>query len=669
MNLVPAALCAELVGGSVRATQRRFGQIARGEVQDWRKHPIKVELMRGVGGAGGINYGARQDSLWPTLQQLLKDHFALVEAPPVVQHLGEHRAIERDWYLRKLGHLLALKPRSLELVAAVRALAAQDNLDDWRGRPIKLTERTIQRRLKLYRDKGVAAFAPKPRADKGKPKVIISLLCDWVLNHDHEKLLTIRKVICDLVAQHRKSSLVRVTLLANLRLRDELAAAGVPTEQLTDAVCTVPRRLISRVRRKFNVLNLFENRHKDFQDIKPRVRRDPTTLRAMQLVCIDVTPFDIVMLRPDGSRAHARGICALDVGTARLFFHYVLCEKGTAIRNADMIDFLVLMATDPAWGLPEEIYIDNGKENLCFERLEEVLQLVSQARGTDGRDVLIHRSRPRNAPAKPVESYFAAFNKFLQDLLGYTGGNRMSSHSESLDRPAFPFDGGIDFFRSILNGRLLEWEIHILRGAFKGHRPREIYQGNLDRGWRPIMIDPQNLATVFAKDKLIKFKQGTLNWNGQLWRCKELPLECWQRQVIVRIPLYRTNVNELAVLHPDTREVIGVARPEPLYEYGDPAGPEAARDLNTSAIRQIRTLQKTVPALDTMAYGQQVAAAIPRAPVATPEGLVSIGTDVARALSEPPAERDARNKQAKATRIRKATAIYGAQLRNRGFLK
>ncbi len=555
------------------------------------------------------------------------------------------RRDELNWWLLILRPLLHL-PRGAKCKATVAALVERNDLTDWRGRPIKLYGRTIYRRLKSYREEGASAFVAKARSDKGKSRVVISELFDRALNYDHDSLLKMRTSLLTFIKQHRKASLVRTTLISKLKLKEE-AAAFIKVDEFPDKTFRVPRRLIDGARREYKVVNLFESRRKTFEDMRPRVRRDPTTLRPMQIVCIDVTPFDIVMLRPDGSRAHARGISMLDVGTARLQFYYVLCEKGTGVRNADLIQAFIEMAVDPAWGVPEEIYVDNGKEMLFADHLEDALQLIKEARGRDGREVAVHRSIVRNAQGKPVESYHAAFNKWIQDCPGYTGGDRMNAHSDSLHRPVKPLIGDLDYLRKIVDGRLLEFDHHEMRGAFAGRTPYDIYTEKR-KNWQSFLIDPREIDRCFMKDETRVVDRGAVSWNGQQWHCDGLHIQWWGRKIILRTPLFNSPPDQLAVLDPKTRQLIAVATRQRAYAYGDPEGPKAAAKLASEARSPVRTLSRDIPPIDTIAEGLRLQSGLRKPEAPSVAGIVSISkqhADEAAALAEPVAVREDRRQQ------------------------
>lgn len=242
---------AQIAGISNQKARRALALALSGK--PWRGVYLGVTTAYGRGGERGISYLVRPASLPPELQEALKARLAPVERPSI--EFAEHGAAERDWWLRMLGPLLKL-PRGPERASAIATLAAQDNLTDWAGRPIALTDRTIRRRLKQYYDQGAVAFAPRARADKGRPKVIISLKAEQAIPFDTETWEDIASKLRAYIRGHWKENVTYMLIQsrANERFGELLKEAGFDhAHTLPPETLDVPRRFIEAERRYRNV--------------------------------------------------------------------------------------------------------------------------------------------------------------------------------------------------------------------------------------------------------------------------------------------------------------------------------------------------------------------------------------------------------------------------------
>lgn len=669
MSQITLPELATLAGISRQALEKALQKIMRGEATRWHGAQLVICQTRGRGGRSGLNYKVRIDSLPADLQQRLKDHRSIVDRP-VLQN-ADHRAAKNNWFLLILSPALVHPPRSAERRAALDSICARP-LTDWRGRSFAPSRRTFERWLAAYERSGVAAFAPRARADKGKSKVIISLAAEQAISFDADTWENIAAELRAYIRGHWKAgaTLKLIEGRANIKFRELIEAAGFGhCNALSEKTFIVPRRFIVAERAYRSVHTLYKDR-KTHDDNKFRTQRSRAHLSPMDWVIGDVHPVDIVSTREDGSTAHARMIAWLDGATNRLRFDLVLCEPGTGIRNADLVQSFCRMLADPTWGMPRTLYIDNGSEYRFADNIDDAMQLVAQLRGADGRTARVVRALPYNASAKPIESMFAALEKMLQDIPGHTGGDRMNKKTERVGRPTKAFAGTLAQLTAIIQGRMLEMETYPMRGALNGRSPRQMYQAAIDSGWQPVSVDPREILTVFATDRECKINKGVITFDNKRWACDEMA-SYFDDKVIARVPRFWP-ASKLALLHPKTRELIGVAEPVEIFAFDDPAGAQFSKQVDKRRRGAIRALDRSTPDIDTVQEGLRIAAMIPPAPIAAPIANIGISNEaaeIARALAEPQTERTDRQKQARETRSRKATEIYGAQLLNRGFLK
>ncbi len=662
---IPAETFAELAGISARKARFALAR-AMARSRPWRGANLEVRCVRGRGGRSGLRYEVGVDSLPHALQERLKESLKPTSLP-LFAELTPRRSAEREWWLRILGPLLGMS-RGRERAAAIDALAGRRDLADWRGLPIVLTPRTIHRRLQAYREQGALAFAPRVRADKGHAKVLISLAAETSIPFDDETWERIAHDLRTFIRGHwvEGATLKLIQGRSNLKFRELIEVAGFShCSTLPQETFFVPRRFIEAERKYRHVHTLFRDR-KTYEDNRYRVSRSRAGMMPMDWVIGDVHPLDIVIIREsDGRPAHARLIGWLDCATNRLRADMVLCEPGTGIRNADVIKSFHRMVTDRAWGMPKTLYIDNGREYRFADNLNDALQLVAQLRGGDGRSSRIAHAQPYNAAAKPIESMFAVLERMLQDVPGHTGGDRLNKKTEHVGHPTKAFPGTLQQLAAIVGARILEMQMYPMRGALNGKSPRQAYDAAVAAGWQPVMVDDREILTVFATDLVRTITKGVISYDSRNWRCPELA-HYFEKRVIARVPQF-WRPDKLALLHIKTREPIGVAEPIGTIAFDDPAGARISRLADKDRQQAIRELGLSVPALDTVAEGFRTLSSMRPAGIAEPiatVGLSDEASNIARALSEPPAERETRQRQARRARIAKAVQTYAPRDRS-----
>lgn len=647
---------AQLAGISERMARKAIA----GAMADkpWRGVLLVVKPVAGRGGLSGQSYLVDSASLPLDLQQRLKE--SMRPAPLPLPALTEQRGAERDWWLRILAPLLSL-PDGIERRAAVDALADRHDLTDWHGRPIELTTRTIYRRLQEYREKGVLAFAPRARADKGKAKVIISLAAEQAIPLDTEAWERIASELRDYIRSHYKAGATfkLIQLNSNFKLRELTSGEGFNHfDSIPAKALIVPRKFIVAERHYTNVHTLRHDR-KTYEDNRFRTQRSRTHLKPMDWVIFDVHPVDIVMHRADGSTAHARMIAFLDGATNRLRFKLVLCDPGTGIRNADMIVAFCEMLDDPTWGMPATLYLDNGQENNFADKLNDALALMQGLRGFDGRATLVKRALPYNAAAKPIEGMFAVLEKMLQDLPGHTGGDRMNKKTHRVGRPTKAFAGTIDDLTAIIQSRILAMEISPMRGHLAGKSPRQAYEAAIEAGWQPVEVDPQQILTVFAEKRVSTISKGVINVAGRRWACHEMA-SYFENKIIACIPQYWAPT-KLALLHVKTMEFIGIAEPVESFAFDDARGAMLSAQIDKNRRAAIHALDRSASDLDMVKESLRIAAQVPPASIAAPIARIGISKEaaaIADRMSETPAARDDRErKKAIAQQRRQGAAL------------
>ncbi|RWA58060.1 hypothetical protein [Mesorhizobium sp.] len=79
------------------------------------------------------------------------------------------------------------------------------------------------------------------------------------------------------------------------------------------------------------------------------------------------------------------------------------------VNNRDVVEVFAAMVEHPAFGLPESLYIDNGKEHGFVTYLDDAMTLTVPGFHGPGRSMRVINALPYNAPAKPIERWFGDF--------------------------------------------------------------------------------------------------------------------------------------------------------------------------------------------------------------------------------------------------------------------
>lgn len=181
---------------------------------------------------------------------------------------------------------------------------------------------------------------------------------------------------------------------------------------------------------------------------------DREGLKPMDIIVGDVHPIDIKLTRADGKAVMPRAIAWLDVATQRLHVTLIQLEKGEGVKQVHVAQSFAAMCS--AWGLPRQLYLDNGSAYGGQDMMEGFAQL-SRRTGVELDTRLepqmaaapnaVVRARPYNAQAKPIEGIFALLEQQVLSMLpGWIGGNRMRQKAHDVGRAPQPFGGDWESF-------------------------------------------------------------------------------------------------------------------------------------------------------------------------------------------------------------------------------
>ncbi|WP_159585853.1 Mu transposase C-terminal domain-containing protein [Chelativorans xinjiangense] len=600
---------------------RLFAKIERGDKTHWRGHALEVREVKGRRGASGKNYLVKVSSLPPYLQERLKALQTPVEAPSKMVLPDSRSAREHVWWKTLLEPALQHPKGSKERRTALEEIAARQHFD-WRGKSITLSVRALQRRAAKHED-GVK-LGRHGRSDKGRRRVYVSRSWDKAVPVDGA---TKAKIAEDLKQEIRGlfkggAKWGIASMLARRFLVTATSSYGYrpadPAE--LERICAIPKLMLS-AELHYRKVHQFKRDRKAYEDSRPRISRTIDGLRPMEIVVADVHPVDILLTRRDGTTATARLLGFLDWATWRVWCELVFIEGRGGVRNVDLIEAFGAMVEDPAFGLPENLYIDNGKEYLFASFLDDAMRLNVPCFSSPERSrSTIIKAKPYNAAAKVIESFFKNFEaRFLSTLPGWIGGDRMNKKQETVGRTAAPL-GTFEDFVPAFYGLLRAYE-HTAQGKdskLKGQSPAMLFKAHVDAGWAATVMSRDEMRAACAHTETRTVSQGRISVGNVMWSCPAL----WDYphdRVQVRVPAYHEPA-ELLLLDLNG-ERLGIATPDRAFHPLDQRGAREADGRSKARRSMVRKLDKSAPTIDIAerltTFGQEREAVTPNAPDGT----------------------------------------------------
>ncbi|CAO4177601.1 Integrase catalytic domain-containing protein [Methylorubrum populi] len=519
--------------------------------------------------------------------------------------------------------------------------------------------RDIERKVSKAETHGLRGLMRKRRETKPESRLILTKRWDAVTAGLDETVRSeiarkTRQRIRDLWGSGVAYSVVQ--RLAGEHLAELTLKAGIGGDfAAIMPACELPKHVIEAGRSARRV-HEYRTDAKSWDDARPRVRLTSAGLAPMELVFGDVHHFDLYVAREDGTLATPKGIAWLDAGTRRVRIDLVLCEPGTAVRNADLIESFIHMTQDPHWGMPAKLYLDNGSEYRFADFLPDALKLAGlDCQGFDRAQPLI-RATAYNAAAKGIleGSFRVIEQKLLAPLQGYIGGDRMNSRSANLGKTPEPFDGTFADFCHDFKNQLVFYNSNRQTGDLAGLSPAQAYTRAVEAGWKRTDVDPLALMMAFSTEDTRKVVDGKVSVGGELFYCDELARHTGEKVRIQR-PKY-LSWNAVPVLTM-AGVLIGVAYPDRVYSRLDPAGAEEAARRKGVARAAIAAEAADLTPIDVRS--EMAASGARQPPMPEPEsngriGLAQEQADIGRRIVESPTERHDREHEAKQAQIRAA---------------
>jgi len=582
MGWLDADTFAALAGVSSRHARRIFEASVRGE--RWQGVRLSLRAIRGRGGAAGRRYEVSAASLPESYQRALRadlepsydaSEIVALASPERRRPAGNQgRVIEARW--RVIEDALAHPARTAERAAEIARAAKK-----W-GHSV----RTVQRWISDLEASGgdANALARRKPSHAGLARVVVSRRFDKaffaagygadLLQELGARVDQLTKAAWASPAQRAGWKFVRREIVTAFKRECREREITLPA-----AAFYLSRRRVIQAEH-YRRVDIYRNDRKRFDDAKPRIRRDNSKFAPMQQVVMDVKPLDNIVQRPDGSTTWPKMIAFMDTGTHRIFTHFVLLPPGEGVRQEHVIQAFLEMVAHPQWGLPQQLYRDNGTEFAVFDMIRDALELVAEP----GQRPIVN-AKPYSGASKPIESKFAVLDRFVfSQMGGWAGGNRMNKKTQTVGKPPAPYAGGFDDFVAEANMRILDFESwEIGSGPFKGRSPAGIYQDHVAAGWRPVRVHQDALDAAFCKRDTRRVDRGAVSIQGTLYRHPELPNG---RTVTIALP-YRRGALPLA----DLGE-LGWAYliPDMLHLPGDIAGAIESGRLQSRDARDVAQL-------------------------------------------------------------------------------
>ena len=529
------------------------------------------------------------------------------------------------------------------------------------GKRKALSRSTLYNWVGAYDAGGLLALMPETRKDAGSRKVIVTQVWDGffggrIAAADHQRIgdeIThyIRslwasgesgwRMICEksttrLIEVSRELRDVRFDLLPLGRL------AGVADAQAQMGVCHINRRL-AEAERSYRAVAVRNKDNARYQDtISPTIRRDYSLLLPREIVVGDVHPMDIMVLRPDGSRAYPKAISWFDPATCEIHMTVVLLEKGEGIRREHVAMAFEAMVED--WGLPKLLYLDNGSEYQWADMIDGFTALSKlagmtvkehgegspvDARVAEARQAVV-RSLAYNAKGKPgIEGTFGNLEQvFFANVEGWTAGDRMSKKTHAKGRDPIPYPGDMADFLATISTHLEHYHKRPQQGRLAGKSPNEALRSHIDAGWGKTVLDqPEVLALAFATTVERVPDRGTITYAPRDGRSQRYYLDALLgllpgTKITVKAPAYDP---QYLFVFDDAGELLGIARPEQTYHPLDHAGAHELGARQKILRRRISQKARHVALLDLTAETARHIGHLPDAPDVPVAAVIDAG--------------------------------------------
>jgi hypothetical protein len=537
-------------------------------------------------------------------------------------------------------------PRTPDRAGRIREVAGTTTWD-WRGRPCTLSERTLCDWIARYEARGLEGVMRKAPRNAGIRRVCLSRRWDDAMRQAGVSDAQ-RAEITETVRGHVRSAwrsgtpswpTVQLNVLPKVVGLTQAAGVDLPDPKALHELCEVPRRFIEAERR-YTLIAMKEQDAAGFAaKVTPRIHRDRSRLRPCEWVAGDVHHIDMIVRRPDGTECTPKAVAWLDLATNRVWLDVFIMPKGEMIRTEHVIQSFVGMCSDPNWGVPSRLYLDNGSEYKWTNLVNDIAKLKrfvvidvydAPKCKNDADAKAVQHALPYNAQAKVIETSFATIERVVfSQLPGYIGGNRMQKKTANQGRAPKPFPGDEARLKEAIATGMAYYHAKPQAGHLNGISPNDSLANHIGAGWRSTVLDPRELAVAFSR-KIVKPVRagGTLRLDSINFRADALQSYVGSR-VIVRQPL--TGDRNTLFVFTEYEDFICTAGPETTYVFGDPRG---AGEQSRRA-KVLRTDLAAMAAGTERIDGEQAMANVVAlhgpAPTAQSDGVISINPEYSAA--------------------------------------
>ena len=620
---------AEVSGMARQPANRLLREFVEGRTRPWRGRVLIVEILQGRRGRGGKAYRVKISSLPVKLQERLKGPSKPVSAPSQIALPGPDIGTpEMRWRMHILAPVLATAEGSTERAAAINALVGTQPIgpSGYRVKPLKRS--TIYRWVRAIETDGLAGAGRKGRADRHQERVMLGRELDAMTRLDAETAARIR----DTLRKQVKGWLIKGGTRSRVEthciefFKQLLRSNGVrinDDEALTKA-CRVP---ISRLYKeeKDAARKVYDRRfdRKRSDDSKPRVQRLAPQLPA-ECYVLDVHHINVLVTGRNGKVGTVKMLACEDWGTGRVTADFVFFELRGGVRNVDNIELMRRVFADPAWGVCQYLYVDNGKEYGFARFINAMLELnargVELAPGLPASRVI--NSLPYNASAKPVENGFHQHNNHeFRHLPGFIGDDRMKPMTVAPGKLPKSF-GQFDDFVEFVEGLMKAYNNQPQQsGRLKGQSPNSAFRAHVENGWAATVLDPQDFDGVFVKRELRDLRQHAVRVGNRLWTHEALDTSLGNK-VVACIPIYH-GFNELRI-EDLNGNFICIAKPNEILAWNDPRGARTSAERTSRRNKAISAYAAGAAKVDPLAERIAFGAAHPDPVPNPPNGRIAV---------------------------------------------
>ena len=468
----------------------------------------------------------KQSAPPPPFSAPFSQALALNQGPhPQDRQAIKHRELAL-WKWRVIQSALTYPKHSAARGEQLRHLShSSHQTPDGRRRRVSLD--TLYSWVARYEDQGLTALMRNPRCDVGSKRVGITRQWDSASPLPAETQAQIGEQLAEQVRSLWAAGAPGYRTVAELGsaiLYDLSLAAG--WSEVSFAVCQLSRSYVEHFRRYALVAMHDKDARLFFDSRVPRIQRHREGLKPMDIIVGDVHPIDIRLTREDGTAVMPRAIAWLDVATQRLHVTLIQLEKGEGVKQVHVAQSFAAMCS--AWGLPRQLYLDNGSEYGWQDMMEGFTQL-SRLTGAamdarfDASNVTplraVVRARPYNAQAKPIEGIFSVLEQQVLSMLpGWIGGNRMRQKTHNVGRTPRAFPGDWEAFHQSFDRALAYYHARAQPRSrtLQGLSPNDALRAAINDGWCGApQVDPLALRVAFSSEEIrLIHDGGYVSWNG-----------------------------------------------------------------------------------------------------------------------------------------------------------